>query len=255
MRAELQKVLTRAGKSAAKQVREAIQSRKVMKASDDDDDAIAEGIAAAIDLSVFDTLVDATPEILERLLNDSGIRALAQVGVQNRGELVNQVYQYSVDYAQERAAELVGKKWINGKLVDNPNAEWSIPDATRNEIQGIITEAFAGRIEPNSVESAIREAGAFSADRAELIARTEITRANSYGSLSGYKAAQDAGVVIRKAWLPDDSACEICLDNEADGVIDLDEQFSSGDDAPPAHPNCECSIIPVTESESDESEE
>ncbi len=254
MRTALQKVLTKAGKSAAKQVKEALKHRKVRK--DDDEDALmAAAVAADIDLSAFDTLVDATPEILRKLLDDSGVRALAQVGVQDRGQLVNQVYQYSVDYAQERAAELVGKKWVNGVLVDNPNAEWSIPSATRDEIQSIITDAFAGRIEPNSIESAIREAGAFSADRAELIARTEITRANSYGSLGGYKAAADAGVILKKAWLPDDSACEICLDNEADGDIDLDEQFSSGDDAPPAHPNCECSIIPVTESESSEAEE
>jgi Phage Mu protein F like protein len=248
MHKECMKVLKQAAKDVSKQIKAALKNRKVRKDDDDADDII-------LDLSAFDILVDVAPEIFERLMNDSGARALAQVGVQDRSELVNQVYQYSVDYAQERSAELVGKKWINGVLVDNPNAEWSLPDATRDEIKGIITDAFAGRILPESVESSIREAGAFSAKRATLIARTEITRANSYGSLAGYKAAASVGVILRKAWLPDADACPICLDNADDGDIALDEQFSSGDDAPPAHPRCECSIIPITEGNEIEDDE
>ena len=107
----------------------------------------------------------------------------------------------------------------------------------------------------SDLEDAIQEAGAFSPARAELIARTEVTRANSYGSLGGYKAAKDAGVNVKKAWHPDDEACEICLGNADDGDIDLDDSFSSGDDAPPGHPNCECSIIPVVETENGDEEE
>jgi hypothetical protein len=184
------------------------------------------------------------------MMNDGGSRALAQIGVANRSDLVNQVYANSVDYANERAAELIGKKYINGVLVDNPDAEWSITDTTRDELRGIITDAFSGKIPAGEVEDAIRDAGAFSPERAARIARAEISRANNYGALSGYRASRDkAHIEIKKAWHPDEDACPICLDNADDGAIDLDDQFSSGDDAPPAHPSCECSIIPVTGSD------
>lgn len=215
---------------------------------DDRDDA--DDIADGLDLSGLDVLIDATPAQLARIFADSGSLSLAQIGVADGGELVNQVYDFSVDYSKERSAELVGKKYVNGKLVDNPNAEWSIDDATRDDLRGIITDAVSGKIELSDVEDAIADAGAFSDDRAALIARTEITRANSYGSLGGYQAAKASGVDVKKAWLADDGACDVCLDNESDGVIDLDDQFSSGDDAPPAHPSCECAIQPVVNDES-----
>ena len=219
-----------------------------MAKSDDD-------MADGIDLSALFALYDVSQEEMQKIAADSGSIAIAKLGVDDKGSIVNQVYDYSVDYANSRAAELVGKKWVNGVLVDNPNADWSIPDATRDELRGIIMQAFDGTIKPSDLEDAIQEAGAFSPARAELIARTEVTRANSYGSLGGYKAAKDAGVNVKKAWHPDDEACEICLGNADDGDIDLDDSFSSGDDAPPGHPNCECSIIPVVETENGDEEE
>src|SRR5208282_2235305 len=53
--------------------------------------------------------------------------------------------------------------------------------------------------------------------------------------------------VSGKRWVTvgDDAVEEICLANEDQGVIDLDEDFDSGDDAPPAHPNCRCWLEPV----------
>ena len=40
----------------------------------------------------------------------------------------------------------------------------------------------------------------------------------------------------------DDTCCDDCEANEAAGLIDLDEAFPSGDDSPPAHPNCRCTV-------------
>lgn len=254
----IEKIFKKTGKDVGKQAAKLIKSHlKVHKADDDDS---ADEILNALDLSGLYEFIDITPEILHAIMTNSGTRSLAQIGVADRGDLVNQNYDNAVDYSETRAAELVGKRYINGKLVDNPNAEWSIPEATRDELRDIITDAFAGKIPANEVESAIANAGSFSSDRASLIARTEISAANNRGALEGYRAARDkAGVAIKKAWHPDDEACPVCLDNAADGVIDLDDVFTSGDDAPPAHPNCECTIIPVTgsaaESNSDDDSE
>lgn len=208
-------------------------------------------IADAIDLGSLELIFDSSTEPLRRVAGDTGRLALIQVGAPSSDAIVNQVNDQAVNYAKERAAELVGKKIVEGELVDNPAAEWSITEATRNEIRSIIEQAVAGNIELADLEGAIRDAGAFSETRAALIARTEISRAHNYGALNGYLTARANGVDVKKAWLPDDIACDLCLDNEADGAIELDEQFATGDLAPPAHPNCECAIIPVVASEND----
>ncbi len=35
--------------------------------------------------------------------------------------------------------------------------------------------------------------------------------------------------------------CELCEENEAEGWIDSEDVYPSGDDGPPFHPNCVCS--------------
>lgn len=75
--------------------------------------------------------------------------------------------------------------------------------------------------------------------RALRIARTETINAYGAGALEGYR---QSGVAIGKFWQPDSEACPICVDNADAGVIGLDEEFPSGDQAPTAHPQCECSL-------------
>ncbi len=49
--------------------------------------------------------------------------------------------------------------------------------------------------------------------------------------------------ILLKRSLTGDSAsgpCEVCDDNEAEGWIDSEAVYPSGDDGPPFHPNCVC---------------
>jgi hypothetical protein len=46
----------------------------------------------------------------------------------------------------------------------------------------------------------------------------------------------------QKQWITSDDPCPQCEENAAQGWIDADETFDSGDDEPPAHPNCECGL-------------
>jgi len=49
--------------------------------------------------------------------------------------------------------------------------------------------------------------------------------------------------VLLKRSLTGDSAsgpCIVCDDNEAEGWIDSEDVYPSGDDGPPFHPNCVC---------------
>ena len=220
---------------------------KLRKDDDQEDD-----FAATVDLSALNVLVNATPDDIAAVFSDSGKQSLMQLKIEHEQNLVNQVNQQSLDYAKSRSAEMVGKKYVDGELVDNPDAEWVITDATRDELRSLVAQVQSGDIKLTDLPQAIMDATAFSKERANLIARTEIMAANGQGSLASFKAAKSIGVKLKKAWHPDEDACPICLDNADDGDIDIDDDFSSGDDAPPAHPNCECVIVPVVEEEDDE---
>jgi hypothetical protein len=77
----------------------------------------------------------------------------------------------------------------------------------------------------------------------EMIARTEINMAMNQGVLEAGRQAQSAGLNVRKVWTLGPNPCPQCEDAAAEGDIDLDDDFG-GDagDAPPLHPNCECSV-------------
>lgn len=163
-----------------------------------------------------------------------------------------EVSDYATAYAADRAAELVGRRRDElGRLVPNPNAEWEITEPTRDFLRGSVTDAIEGGWSNDKLAGAIADSYAFSEERAMTIARTETQMAANAGAVEGYRAS---GVVARKQWVTaeDDLVEEECLDNAAagdggDGILDLDEDYPSGDDAPPAHPNCRCVIAPVVD--------
>lgn len=248
LKKQVARILAATGTKAAATVQS--QLGKLTK-DDADNEERARRIALGLDLGSLDALIDVVPGELDTVASDSGSLALAQIGVSDRSDLVNQVNDRAVAYAKDRAAEMIGKRWVDGELVDNPNAEWVITDATRDELQSLITQGLDDNLGHDAIAELIQQAGAFSADRAELIANTEIARANSVGALEGYKAARDIGVRVKKEWVGDDDPCdEICQPNVEQGPIDLDEDFESGDDAPPGHPGCRCGISPVVEEDS-----
>src|SRR4029077_16467442 len=78
---------------------------------------------------------------------------------------------------------------------------------------------------------------------AHLVALTETTRAVSAATLDRYARNGVDG----KEWMTalDQRVCAICSGNEDVGAIPLSQGFPSGDDAPPAHPLCRCSISPA----------
>jgi hypothetical protein len=147
---------------------------------------------------------------------------------------------------------MVGMKWNGaGELVDNPNAEWAISETTRASINELIQQALDEGMSPQDLADAIMSATDFSDWRAELIARTELAKSQSEGALAGWRAS---GVVSGKAWIVSSShdSDDDCDGNVDDGVIDLDELFSSGDDSPPAHGNCQCDCVAEVMSGEDE---
>ena len=77
--------------------------------------------------------------------------------------------------------------------------------------------------------------------RSEMIARTETNDALSQAFMDRAHDMKIEG----KEWVVAGGPCEICAENEAEGVVPIDQIFSSGHERPPAHPNCRCALAPA----------
>lgn len=113
-----------------------------------------------------------------------------------------------------------------------------ITDATLDQLGNLIADGVTRGDSTATTATAIRGLVGDRA-RAEKIAQTETARAITVATLDSYQAN---GVTGRE-WLLSDGACPLCEENEADGVIALDDEFTNGD--PPVHPFCVCAIAPV----------
>ena len=168
---------------------------------------------------------------------DDGFAAIKVSADSPDGQIARQK---AVDWAKNRAAELVGKKiQPDGTVVDNPDTKWSIAESTRTMLKADVTDAMDQGLSAGALADKISQSYAFSPARAETISRTEIRTADTQGNLIGWK---QSGVVAGKEWLAHDGCCDDCqaLDGQQVGI---DEQFDDGD--PPAHPNCRCTVLPV----------
>lgn len=226
--------------------------------SQDELDAL-DRVLASLDFAGWAVLVGDIDSVLTEIVKDGGHAALAQVGIKTVAEegAAGPINLFADAYARERAAELVGMRRDElGRLVPNPDAEWAIDETTRDFLRGSVADAIEGGWSNDKLAAEIADSYAFSKERAMTIARTETQLAANAGALAGYKAS---GAVAMKQWVTaqDDLVEEECLANEAagpngDGVLPLDADYPSGDDAPPAHPNCRCTIVPVVEFETQE---
>lgn len=149
-----------------------------------------------------------------------------------------------VTIAEKRAAELVGKRVLaDGTVIDSPNPRIAITQTTREAIRADITTMFEEGWTREQLSERLTTEYAFSEARADLIARTETTKAVTTGNMESWR---ESGVVVGKEWIlgsnhPEDDECD---DNAAAGEIGLDEAFPSGDYETPAHPACECDVLP-----------
>ncbi len=244
--------------------------------------AMSEEVGDALDLSAFDELIAPTEEALGEIgvaasnviadqaaeavaaANDAGgVSVSVSVGRAGAVEaMFNQVHTDALAYAKERAAEMVGKRWEGGLLVDNPNANMAITETTRNKIKELVVRALSPATpEPFDLKTALEEltdevtgSPLFSRARAGLIAQAEVGMAQALGTLNSLRAMQKiTGLVIFKRWSTahDGKVCHtLCLENAAAGPIPLNEVFPSGDLAPLAHPRCRCSLVGVPQKQS-----
>ena len=138
-----------------------------------------------------------------------------------------EAHKLAVKFAETHAGDLLK---LDGDL--------SMAATTRNNVKGAVADVIERGESLGALKKAIRESNTFSKERAMLTARTETAIAHGQGSR---EAAASSGRDMKR-WVTQGNACDICEENAGDGDIGFDEQFSSGDDTIPAHPNCECNV-------------
>jgi SPP1 gp7 family putative phage head morphogenesis protein len=211
----------------------------------DDKDTI-DRILEAIDAGDLALLVDDAQELLEEITANGGAAALAQIGFTADESITDQLNEYALDYAKDRSAEMVGKRWVEGELVDNPNAQWVITESTRDMLRADIAAAIESGASNERLAGEISENYAFSDQRAETVARTESAKADVAGNLNAYR---ESGQVEAKRWLAAPDCCDECQDLDGE-TVDIDEDFpGDAGDGPPLHPNCRCDVLPVLSDE------
>lgn len=252
LKTSLHGLLKRWGKKWAKDLAKALPKTNkadlstLIKASTKTLDQILE----EIDLNGFSiALMDEISPAMRKAFKDGGLSARKLVGLENDAEaMLRLMDEDALDFAVRRSAELVGKKVVDGKLQDNPNAKWSINETTREGLRKLTSEAIVSGWSAQDLKERILDSFFFSDMRAEMIARTELAFAHVQGNLKGWK---DTGVVAGKRWILADTHPfeDVCDENEAEGVVGLEEPFQDGSLGPPAHPNCLCDIVPVLDDE------
>jgi len=159
-------------------------------------------------------------------------------------EMLSLVNDQGVQWAKDRAAEMVGKRFDeNGQLVDNPDAKWRIDADTRKGVQDLVAQAEQEGWSNDDLADRLESDYLFSESRAETIARTETAYADTQGNLLGWR---ESGVVegvesVLGSEHDDDDECNAAADM---GVQPLDSDFG-GLGQPPYHPRCVCDLLPV----------
>lgn len=202
-----------------------------------------------LDLDLSDAVQAAIVRSMARAAEDSAGRVYGQIvgvmlGDVNDGaapgpaalgdDIFGKINARAVEWAGEHA----------GELVSGVNA------TTRAAVQDAIETGLGAGDSYIDLAARISALGAFSDDRATLIADTETANANSMGALQGLFQAQQRGVAVKKGWLTAgglERICGPCRSNGAAGAVELDAPFPSGDMAPTAHPNCRCALIPMVQ--------
>lgn len=113
----------------------------------------------------------------------------------------------------------------------------SVDDTTKQYIVDQLSQGHASGLTNAEIAQQIAsDVDEVSLSRANTITNTETANATQTAELDTYK---EQGVT-KKHWVLSEDIGDMCGENADEGAIDVNDNFSSGDDAPPAHPNCRC---------------
>lgn len=221
----------------------ALEAEALGKATDNN--GIVGKILNTLSFGRWQTLVDGFKSRLQVVALDGVSEAFFQVGIDPDSveDALSLANQKGIDYANDRAAELVGMRWQNGELIQNPSPLYSITESTRDMLRSKVTLAMEEGWSNDKLASEIKADYAFGAERAESIARTETAIADVEGNVAAYEESE---LVESKQWLTAPGCCPKCA-ALSDVIIPLNDYFVVGSfrKNAPLHPRCRCDVIPV----------
>ena len=203
------------------------QVGKIDKADKKREDKILQGL----DINL-DALAAPLGKTLKQVWTEASKDAADGLGDQVPEEMLEVVNEAGVEWAEEHV----------GQLIKN------IDESTREFIRSAVAETLNEGYSTAQLADTLADNYAFSDSRAETIARTETAKALIQGTLETWNKS---GVVEKKQWVVGDGCCDECEDVDGQ-IVDLDDNFSTGDDGPPAHPNCRCALVGILPNEEGE---
>lgn len=205
------------------------------------------GIVSNLIFATWTKLAKKLFPLFKRIFTDGAKEAFASIGITHAGKM-REIRSLAVAWADYRAAEMVGMRWVGNILMPNPNAKWQITESTREMLRGLVTKALEQGLSADELKNEIMQHTAFSKSRAAMIARTEIGNADMAGTMAGW---EKTGLVVGKRWKTagDSRVADICMLNSSVGAIPLKKAFPSGKMHPLNHPNCRCDLLPVMQGE------
>ncbi len=121
------------------------------------------------------------------------------------------------------------------------NRLWTHQQQLNALLQREYTQGFIQGIDPRQMTKDISQTFGSAEYAAERLVRTECAYFASEGDKTAYKDLEIESFQILASL--DESTCDECGD--MDGQIIPMKDYSVGDTAPPYHPNCRCTTIPV----------
>lgn len=179
-------------------------------------------------------LGDDLEPILAAIAQDGAVQGLVQVGSKTTAELLDQVNEKAVEWAEKHAADLVTQ----------------LADTTKTRLRGDLAASIELGMSVQDIAAVLEKDYEFSEQRAELVANTERAFADVRGNCIGYA---ESGVVGGLEWVTanegDEKVCPDCEMNDGASVpMDEDgnatEPFPDGSTTAPGHPECRCDLLP-----------
>lgn len=247
MQAELLSFFAVEAELLASDVIAALEAEALGKATDNN--GIVGKVLNTLSFGRWQSLVDGFKSRLQIVALDGVKEAFFQIDVdpESMQDALSLANQKGIDYANDRAAELVGMRWQNGELIENPSPLYSITESTRDMLRSKVTQAMEDGWSNDTLANEIKADYAFSAERADSIARTETAIADVEGNVAAYEESE---LVESKQWLTAPGCCPKCA--ALSGVIiPLNDYFVVGSfrKNAPLHPHCRCDILPVLRAE------
>jgi hypothetical protein len=134
---------------------------------------------------------------------------------------------------------LTGKQAATWAAEKSADLVRGIDTTTRERLASVVAKGIEEQLGIEGTARLIRsELDDMTVKRSLMIAATEVNDAFTFAALTKMSAQ---GIEYKRIILSPD-ACPICEENADAGPIKVDEDFPSGDDGPPFHPLCRCTV-------------